>query len=266
MTVSVANTSNTNTFHYWLNRTNELASAMSTTAVTVSSNAAVGNAEITGYMFLTGLVSNTIAGGNTTVTRPIYIGSNVIITDSNILTLGNSTVNSYLTRTELNLSNTFIANTTKMLLGSNVILTTNDLTIGNSTVNTYINSTSVYINGVIVNTTSSSFSIPEVTLLSINTTSTGTSAQIITSFDISTYRAGEYLLTIKNNSANGHQINKLLLLHDGSVATITDYGTIYSNADLGTFTSNANATHCRLIMTPTVSATQIKGLVTLVVV
>ena len=34
MTVTVANTANTNTFDYWRNRTNELAYAMSTYAVT----------------------------------------------------------------------------------------------------------------------------------------------------------------------------------------------------------------------------------------
>lgn len=266
MTVSVANTSNTNTFHYWINRTNELADAMSTKAVTVGSNAAVGNAEITGYMFLTGLVSNSIIGGNTTVTRSLYVGSNLFITDSNILTLGNSTVNTYLTKIELNLSNTFIANTTKMSLGSNVVITTNDLTIGNSTVNTYINSTSVYINGVIVNTSSSSLSLPEVSLSSINTVSSGTSAQIVDSFAIATHRGGEYMLTIKDNVANGHQINKLIMLYDGSVATITDYGVIVANTDLGTFTANANATHCRLILTPTSTNTQIKGLKTLIVV
>lgn len=266
MTVSVANTFHTSTFHYWLNRTNELASAMSTKAVTVSSNAAVGNAEITGYIFLTGLVSNTIAGGNTTVTRPLYVGSNLVIIDSNILTIGNSTVNSYLTRTELNLSNTFIANTTKMLLGSNITFTTNDLTIGNSTVNTYINSSSVYINGVIVNTTASSLSLPEVSLSSINTASSGTSAQIVDSFAIATHRGGEYMLTIKDNVANGHQINKMIMLFDGSDVSVTDYGIVFSNTDLGTFTANANATHCRLILTPTSTNTQIKGLKTLIVI
>lgn len=48
MTVTVANTANNNTFDYWRNRTNELAYAMSTYAVTVNSNTAVGNATISG--------------------------------------------------------------------------------------------------------------------------------------------------------------------------------------------------------------------------
>lgn len=48
MTAAVQNTLTTNSFDFWRNRTNELAYAMSTLAVTVNSNTAVGNAVITG--------------------------------------------------------------------------------------------------------------------------------------------------------------------------------------------------------------------------
>lgn len=73
MTVIVANTSNTNTFDYWRNRTNELAYAMTTYAVTAgSSNAAVGNAAITGNFN-----SNTITVGNTSVNTTIRTANSV---------------------------------------------------------------------------------------------------------------------------------------------------------------------------------------------
>ena len=48
MTYNVANVAITNTFEFWRGQTNYLAGAMSTYAVTVNSNAAVGNAAITG--------------------------------------------------------------------------------------------------------------------------------------------------------------------------------------------------------------------------
>ena len=67
MTVNVANTSNTNTFDYWRNRTNELAYAVSTYAVTAgSTNAASGNAAITGNFN-----ANTFTVGNSTVNTTI---------------------------------------------------------------------------------------------------------------------------------------------------------------------------------------------------
>lgn len=67
MTVIVANTSNTNTFDYWRNRTNELAYAMTTYVVTAgSTNTAVGNAAISGNFN-----ANTISVGNSTVNTTI---------------------------------------------------------------------------------------------------------------------------------------------------------------------------------------------------
>jgi hypothetical protein len=48
MTVTVQNTLTTSTFDFWRNRTNELATAMSTVAVTVNSNTAAGDAAISG--------------------------------------------------------------------------------------------------------------------------------------------------------------------------------------------------------------------------
>lgn len=82
MTIIVANTANTNTFDYWRNRTNELAYAMSTYAVTVGSNSAVGNATIIGTFIansfqisntsgtydLTPVTSNTFTSGVTSNT------------------------------------------------------------------------------------------------------------------------------------------------------------------------------------------------------
>ena len=73
MTVIVANTSNTNTFDYWRNRTNEMAYALTTYAVTAgSSNAAVGNAAITGNFN-----ANTISVGNSSVNTTIRTANTV---------------------------------------------------------------------------------------------------------------------------------------------------------------------------------------------
>jgi hypothetical protein len=60
MTVNIANTANNNTFDYWRNRTNELAYAMSTYAVTVNSNTATGNAAITGTFTSNSLIANSV--------------------------------------------------------------------------------------------------------------------------------------------------------------------------------------------------------------
>ena len=67
MTAAVQNTITTNTFDFWRNRTNELAYAMSTLAVTVNSNTAVGNAAITGSFTANSLY---VSNGTTSVAIP----------------------------------------------------------------------------------------------------------------------------------------------------------------------------------------------------
>lgn len=67
MTITVANTSNTNTFDYWINRTNELADAMTNYVVTTDSNTAVGNAAISDTFTANMVYSETVKVGNSTV-------------------------------------------------------------------------------------------------------------------------------------------------------------------------------------------------------
>lgn len=70
MTVTVAQTSNTQTFSHWLNRTNELANAMSTVVVTTDATASPtptsGNSAITGTFTASVLAGNTVYLSNTT--------------------------------------------------------------------------------------------------------------------------------------------------------------------------------------------------------
>jgi hypothetical protein len=74
MTIIVANTSNTNTFEYWVNRTNELAYAMTTLVVTTDSNTASGNASISG-----------------TFTANVFSGNGYLVTSVNAASVGGNT-------------------------------------------------------------------------------------------------------------------------------------------------------------------------------
>jgi len=141
MTVTVANTANTNTFDYWRNRTNELADAMTNKTVTVDSNTATGNAVVNGHFVSGTLVANVaLRGGNTSTFNTLTISSNVVVSTGNTITVGNSSVNTQITSGNLflNGSTLVIGNT-----DSNVTSNSSTLTIGNSTVNVTINSTSL---------------------------------------------------------------------------------------------------------------------------
>jgi len=69
MTVTVQNTTVTSTFDFWRNRTNELATAMSTVAVTVNSNTAAGNAAISGT-FTANVINVSNGSSNIVISSP----------------------------------------------------------------------------------------------------------------------------------------------------------------------------------------------------
>jgi len=73
-----------------------------------------------------------------------------------------------------------------------------------------------------------------------------TTSVVLDSFFLADFRAGEYLISIKDNNANAFQMSKLLILHDGGIATMTEYGTIVTNTNIGVFTASTNATHALL--------------------
>lgn len=83
MTVTVAATSNTNTVEYLINRTNELANAISTVAVTTNSNTAVGNAAVTGTFTANVLVANTVRISNSSSNVVISVPNSSIISSGN---------------------------------------------------------------------------------------------------------------------------------------------------------------------------------------
>ena len=200
MTITVANTSNTSTFEYWLNRTNELADAMSNYAVTTDSNTAVGNAAITGTFT-----------ANIVLTNTFNVNTSILV--------GNATVNSSINSSSITIGSS-IVNSSAFSIG-NSIVNSSSITIGSSVVNSVVNSTSVSLSN---STSNISITIPTSSqisngvfylnangswsaaggLLSQAVSTTGTSIQNIDSFSTSTYRTAEYLISVKDNVANNY--------------------------------------------------------------
>lgn len=117
MTVTVANTANTNTFDYWKTRTNELAFAMSTQAVTVGGNPATGNAVVNGYFTASGLKL-----ANATVNVSIAIPNTVVQSDGNYFLNGNGSWTSVVTSYSNTITTT---NTSQQVIDSYLIASYN---------------------------------------------------------------------------------------------------------------------------------------------
>lgn len=205
-----------NKFEIWLDRTNEIISALDTEIVTANSSA--GGASTTGNSVINGIFSaNTLVAVNA-------------LRGGTIATAGVLTIT------------------------SNVVVNTSSISVGNSTINLSINSTMISLSN---STIGSVQAVP----FAINVQTSGTSGQIVDSFLKSEFRGGEYILSVSDNGvgANAHQISKVLVIHAINVTNHNEYGLLYTNNQLGAFSANANATHTRLVFTPTVSNTQIKA-------
>jgi hypothetical protein len=257
MTVYIQNTAVTNTFDFWRNRTNELAFAMSNSAVTVDSNTAVGNAAITGTFSANALIINTFS---------ISTGG----------TFGNATVNGTVNSTSISFGDASFTNYTVNTFYGKFA---GDVKVGNSTVNVSVNSSSIavsnssstlsikapssaqVISGTYFLNANGSWSLIEQAILPIANgaiTTTGTSGQLIDSWAMASYNAAEYLVSAVNNSANGFSTAKLLTYHDRGNGYITEYATMNSNGALGVFIANTDGTNLRLWVIPVYNSTTFK--------
>lgn len=136
MTVFIANTANNNTFDYWRNRTNELAYVMSVYAVTANgSNAAAGNAAITGQFMANSLFINTTASVNTSLTigNTTWTTNNYFYANTSYITVGNTTVNSSI--------NSLAMEAYSFYAGANVVVNASMVWVGDVTTNTSLNKT-----------------------------------------------------------------------------------------------------------------------------
>jgi len=234
MTITVANTANTNTFDYWRNRTNELADAMTNKTVTVDSNTATGNAAITGTF------------------------------SANVLFLGNTTVNSTSNSTSITFGNTVqntVVNTSSITFGNtvqNTVVNTSSIFISNSTSNLTISipTTSQYANGKFFLNANGSFVLVQDTIRG-NIETSGTTNTEINNYLTNTFASAEYLLAVKDNNANNYQSSKILITHDIDNAYLSEYAIIVSNNYVGSFFANSNTSHVRLYFNPTSTNTTI---------
>lgn len=201
-------------------------------------------------------VTNTVAFSNTlSVTGNATFSNTLAVTGA--VTFSNTATIAGLANAAGGI-NTTTANATSINVGANVNLTTSYLNIGNSSVNVVINSTSIVTGSVTVNSSmivvggSNVATVAALSGLGISNTITftGTSSQVMDSISLSSTRSAEYLISANNNTANAYQVSKILVIHDGTTAYVTEYGTMYTNTSVVSISAGANATHVFINCTP----------------
>lgn len=82
-------------------------------------------------------------------------------------------------------------------------------------------------------------------------TTTNTDIQLMDSFSETDFRAGKYLISIKDTDNSLYQSTEIMVMHDGTYAYSTEYATLISSVTLGIFTANVDAGNVRLYIQPT---------------
>jgi hypothetical protein len=222
---------------------------------------------------------NTVINSSSITVTTVYTTNTVNVT---LIAIGNSTVNVNINSVAAVFGGNVIANQTHLAIGNstvNTVMNSSVLSISGSTVNSFINATALVIQNSTVQFVLSKPTAAQVTsgnyYLNANgsytqiaqestgwtntsTTTTGTSAHLIDSFDLTVYRTVDYTASIKNNSANGYQCQKMLCLNTDGDVDMTEFSIMYSNGVLGTFVANSNSTFGRLWFIPTPANTTVK--------
>ena len=83
-----------------------------------------------------------------------------------------------------------------------------------------------------------------------------TANQVADTFPAQSYRTAKYL--VQMTSGSDFHATEVLLIHDGTTVYMTEFGTIFSNASLGTIDGDINSGSVRLLVTPANVSTQVK--------
>lgn len=89
------------------------------------------------------------------------------------------------------------------------------------------------------------------TVLSDKTVIQSTVATVTTTavdtWAIATYRSAKYIVQITQGT--NYQVSEILVIHNGTTTTMTEFGVLETNGALGTFTSDVSAGNARLLVT-----------------
>ena len=127
---------------------------------------------------------------------------------------------------------------------------TGNVTIGGTL--TYEDVTNIDVVGLITARSGIDFGSPSVVRIeSGSSTKEATSQASVDSFTASSYRSAQYQVQITRGSS--YQMTTINVLHDGTNAYLSEFGTIKTGPNLATFDADINSGSLRLLATPTTS-------------
>lgn len=88
------------------------------------------------------------------------------------------------------------------------------------------------------------------------TLTTNSANQVVDSFGATEFRTAKYV--VQMTEGTDYHVTEVMILHDGTDVYISEYGTIFTNASLGTFSGDILNGQVRLLVSPVGSSTVVK--------
>lgn len=139
---------------------------------------------------------------------------------------------------------------------------TNELAYAMSALAVTVNSNTAVGNAAITG----AFNYNTAQIYSSNSTTAGTTLQVIDSYLITNFRTADYVISVKDNTANNYYASRLMVTHDSGTVYTTEYAVLISNTAVGVFGATINGTAVAINFTPVSTSTTVNFTRTLVTV
>ena len=260
MTIAVTNVATTETFGAWLTKTNTLATIVSQNVVTVDStingSISTGNGYVNGFFGANTLLVYTGAAATPSLT---FTGN----TDTGIYRSATATVAIAAAGAQkMSANSTVVAVINATFSVSNNVAVTGNATFSNTiavTGNTTLSNTLTVAGSATLSSnvsTAGTILINSVAHQFANTYTFNNSASAanIDTVSTSTYRSYEYTVQLSDTTVAPtpyYHVTKISIIHDGTNPYVTEYGTLFNIASLGSFDAIISGGNIALRLTPT---------------
>jgi diaminopimelate epimerase len=97
---------------------------------------------------------------------------------------------------------------------------------------------------------SSKLQVEEYGIDTTETSTTATTQVAIHTMSATAFRSARFTVQVTNSTDSTYHLTEILMIHDGTTPSITEYGTIFTGSAEATFDADISSGNVRLLATP----------------